>query len=115
MSDKEFFSTLTKYNTHLAKLARETIDLIRSSGVTGELVEDSNGRWVNRPINIFTIKVQPRAENISFTLYGEPDIYNLDDFLRKDQNSYSRGWIKDSTDVKKFAGLAKDAHARRQQ
>lgn len=112
--DEAFISSLEKSAPHLVKLGKEIIDLIRANGVAGELVEKAKGRWVNSPLNSFTLKAQPRVSNIQFTLYGEPGNYDVGEFLRKDQNSYSRGWVKDSADAKILAGLAKAAHERRQ-
>lgn len=114
MGDEAFIVALTNSAPHLVDLGRETINLIRANGVTGELVENTKRRWVNNPLNSFTLKAQPRVGNIQFTLYGEPRGYNAGGFLLKDQNSYSRGWVKDSADAEKFAGLVKAAHARRQ-
>lgn len=100
-------------STELATLAAETILAIRSAGVDGELTSKGNGRWVNSPLNSFTLKVQPRAGNIQFTLYGNPDTYQVGGFLLQDQNSYSRGWVRSQADVQTLAGLVKDAHSRR--
>ena len=97
----------------LAGLAASTLAAVRAVGVEGELVEQGQGRWVNRPVNSFTLKVQPRAGDIAFTLYGNPRTYGAGDFLRQDQNSYSRGWVKSPDDVTQFALLVKEAHGRR--
>jgi len=97
----------------LAQLAKEVLEAIRQAGVPGELRQHSNGRWVNHPLNSFTLKIQPRKGDIQFTLYGNPSTYDADDFLKKDQNSYSRGWIANSAAAGRFAQLAKQAHDRR--
>jgi hypothetical protein len=68
---------------------------------------------VNRPLNSFTLKAQPRKGNLQFTLYGNPETYDAGEFLRKDQNSYSRGWVEEFGDVPKFAMLVTEAHSRR--
>jgi hypothetical protein len=98
----------------LIALVGKTLGAIRAAGVDGELVEAGKGRWVNSPLNTFTLKVQPRVENIQFTLYGNPDTYDAGEFLRADQNSYSRGWVRSAGDAEKLARLAKQAHSRRQ-
>lgn len=113
IGDEAFIAALSNSAPHLIDLGREIIRLIRENGVTGELVENTKGRWVNIPLNSFTLKAQPRVSNIQFTLYGEPKIYDAGDFLLKDQNSYSRGWVKNHADAMKFSGLVKAAHARR--
>lgn len=114
MGDGAFITALSYSAPHLAALGREIVELIRANGVTGELKKKESGRWVNSPLNSFTLKAQPRVGNIQFTIYGEPESYDAGEFLLRDQNSYSRGWVKNSADAAKFAGLAKVAHARRQ-
>lgn len=99
----------------LATLAADTLKAIRAAGVDGDLVEQGSGRWVNRPTNTFTLKVQPTAGNIAFTLYGNPNTYEADGFLLQDQNSYSRGWVRSIADAQILARLAAQAHSRRQQ
>lgn len=111
--DVEFIRQVQDKAPQLAELARQTIGAIRAAGVDGALVEGTGGRWVNRPVNVFTLRAQPRAGNLQFTLYGEPSAYSAGDFLLPDQNSYSRGWVKTIGDADKLATLAKQAEARR--
>ena len=111
--DVAFRKSLVGISGNLHSLASITIDLIRAAGIDGHLVEKTNGRWVNAPLNSFTLKVQPRKGNIQFTLYGNPHTYDSKGFLLKDQNSYSRGWINDEADANLFVSFAKIAHARR--
>jgi hypothetical protein len=111
--DSKFLSHVKHNAPSLAELATQTVAAIRAAGVDGELVEGSGGRWVNRPLNTFTLKAQPRVENLQFTLYGNPETYDGNDFLRKDQNSYSRGWVREANDVEVLAELARQSHARR--
>jgi hypothetical protein len=111
--DRKFLEHVQSRAPHLAGLAGQTIRAVRSAGVDGELVESERGRWVNRPLNSFTLKVQPRVGNLHFTLYGNPEEFNSGDFLLPDQNSYSRGWVRNSTDVHRFAQFARLAHQRR--
>jgi hypothetical protein len=96
----------------LAELAAKTVEAIRAAGVDGELVPKGDGRWVNSPLNTFTLKVQPRVGKIQFTLYGNPDTYDAGQFLLADQNSFSRGWVLSAGDIQRLATLAKEAHAR---
>jgi len=53
--------------------------------------QDSHDRWVPRPNNFVTIKVQPRAKNLAVTLRGNPgEFLNHDELpLSQDQNGYS--------------------------
>jgi len=53
--------------------------------------QDSQGRWVPRPDNFVTIKVQPQAKNLAVTLRGNPNEFlNHDELsIRQDQNGYS--------------------------
>jgi hypothetical protein len=111
--DDKFLLHVKHSAPNLAELATQTVAAIRAAGVDGELLEGSGGRWVNRPLNTFTLKAQPRAENLQFTLYGNPETYNGNGFLRKDQNSYSRGWVREVGDIEVLADLARQSHARR--
>lgn len=111
--DDEFVAYVRSYAPGLVDLAQATIEAIRTAGVPGQLVEASGRRWVNRPINSFTLKPQPQARNLQFTLYGEPHIYGEADFLRTDQNSYSRGWVNNIEDAVRLAALAAKAHRAR--
>lgn len=113
VGDAAFISQVEQNAPDLKKLALDTLAAIRKAGVDGELVEVGGGRWVNRPLNTFTLKAQPRAGNLHFTLYGNPQTYDADGFLLQDQNSYSRGWVKESKDVAQLAELAQLSHARR--
>lgn len=111
--DDDFVAFVRSYAPGLVDLARETVAAIRAAGVPGEMVEATGRRWVNRPVNSFTLKPQPRVQNLQFTLYGEPRTYGEDDFLRTDQNSYSRGWVTSIDDGRRLATLAAKAHRRR--
>lgn len=112
-SDMQFLSKVKLNAPELLDLAEYTIVAIRAAGVEGELEEDGSGRWVNRPINCFTLKAQPRVGNLQFTLYGDPEQYHAGDFLRADQNSYSRGWVRSRADAARLVELVRLAHARR--
>jgi hypothetical protein len=111
--DGAFLEEVKRAAPHLLDLAERTIRTIRAVGVTGDLRKSKLGRWVNHPLNTFTIKAQPRVGNLHFTLYGDPTTYDAGSFLRKDQNSYSRGWVRDSKDAAMLAKLAREAHERR--
>jgi hypothetical protein len=111
--DKEFIASVRRNAPGLADLAVQTISAIRAAGVNGKLTERAGGRWVNNPLNTFTLKAQPRAENLAFTLYGNPETYSAQGFLLKDQNSYSRGWVRSLSDIGILADLVRQSHARR--
>lgn len=111
--DARFLASVERDAKNIAPLARQVLSAIRESGVDGELVEKKNGKWVNYPLNSFTLKAQPRVGNLHFTIYGNPDSYNNDGFLLKDQNSYSRGWVRSLDDAYKLAGFVKQSHLRK--
>jgi hypothetical protein len=111
--DERFLEFVRTKAPALEPLCRVILAKVRSAGVDGELIKTDSDRWVNSPVNSFTLKVQPRAGNIQFTLYGSPSSYQADDFLLPDQNSYSRGWIKNEDDAQRFAELVVQSHARK--
>jgi hypothetical protein len=76
-------------------------------------VKNSSGKWLNRGTNFFTLKIQPRKNDIQFTIYGNPTSFDHGGFLKNDQNSYSRGWIGDRGDVARFLKIARESYDRR--
>jgi hypothetical protein len=111
--DDRFVDQVQRTTPALGDLAKKTLEAIRSAGVEGDLVEAGGGRWVNRPLNTFTLKAQPRVENLHFTIYGNPESFDAKGFLLQDQNSYSRGWVRNENDARRLANLARESHARR--
>lgn len=111
--DEQFLDSIPVEIPLLRKLGQTLLHSLRSSGLPGTLTEATKGRWVNSPINSFTLKVQPRKKNFQFTIYGNPDTYDHGGFLLSDQNSYSRGWINGAGDVESFLRFATEAHRRR--
>ncbi len=111
--DEAFLNSVASGSPGLSNLAQKTVEALRAGGVDGELIQDKSGRWVNRPINMLTLKAQPRAGNLAFTIYGSPDAFDAGEFLRRDQNSYSRGWISSEDDIDQLVRLAKLSQARR--
>jgi hypothetical protein len=75
-----------------------------------DLVENSSGRWINNGVNFVTLKPQPRKANLQFTVYGNPGKFEDINFVRQDQNSYSRGWISDPDDLKRFLAIARHSY-----
>lgn len=113
IGDARFLAKVERSAPDLFELACETVAAIRKAGVEGRLEEATGGRWVNRPVNTFTLKPQPRARNLQFTLYGNPGSFDAGEFLLQDQNSYSRGWVRAPKDAKLLAELARQSHLRR--
>lgn len=113
VGDSRFLAHVQRSAPRLFELAVQTVEAIRGAGVEGRLEAAPGGRWVNRPSNIFTLKAQPRAGNLQFTLYGNPSSYNAEGFLLQDQNSYSRGWVRGSEDAQFLAMLARESQRRR--
>jgi hypothetical protein len=113
VGDSRFLAHVQQSAPDLLELASQTIEGIRAAGVDGKLEATQGGRWVNRPANTFTLKAQPRAANLQFTLYGNPGSFDADGFLLQDQNGYSRGWVRDLADAQILARLAYASHLRR--
>lgn len=114
LGDGAFLDYVKKNAPQLQELAAQTISALRKGGIDGSLIEEGP-RWVNRPLNTFTLKAQPRVGNLHFTLYGNPDTYDAGDFLLRDQNSYSRGWIKTEADISRLVQLLQMSQSRRKQ
>jgi len=106
-NDDLFIQAAAHASDGLRAIAEATITAIRESGVEGHLIKTADGKWINRPVNCFTLKIQPRKGDIRFTLYGEPHNFDDYDFLKKDQNSYSAGKVKSIEDAERLATLAR--------
>ena len=76
-------------------------------------IRKASGKWMNKRVNFFTLKIQPTKNNIHFTIYGNPGSFDHDNFLKSDQNSYSRGWIGTTADAKSFLKFAEQSYDRR--
>jgi hypothetical protein len=78
-----------------------------------DLVADKTNRWISRPDNYFTIKVQPQKRDLVVTIRGKPEEYTSRSIkLSPDQNGYSRFWIRDSGDIVEAMKLIRSARAR---
>jgi hypothetical protein len=78
-----------------------------------DLISDKTNRWISRPDNYFTIKVQPQNKDLVVTIRGRPDEYEskiVD--LRADQNGYTRFWIRRLADVSEALRLIRSARQR---
>ena len=111
-TDSDFIAFVECEAPELLSLAEKLIGEVRAAGIDGVLHLEGH-RWVNRPLNTFTLSVQPRVKNFQFTLYGGPDRFGRSDFIKSDQNGYSRGWVKSEADVPEFIRLASIAHERK--
>lgn len=67
--------------------------------------QDNHGRWVARPENFVTLRVQPQAENIAITLRGNPNEFLEFDALElsQDQEGYSIFRISDPSQLRAAA------------
>lgn len=101
-----FEDECAEISEHLGRLSHKIIEGLLKFHPELDLARKSSGRWVNSHSNFVTFKPQPRKQDIQFTLYGNPDRFTHKDFLKQDQNSYSRGWIASEGDVKTFLELA---------
>lgn len=111
-TDSDFLQFVKRVVPEIGPLAESLIAAIRSSGIDGHL-EREGFRWVNRPLNSFTLTPQTRVKNFNFTLYGGPERFGVTDFIKSDQNGYSRGWVRSEGDIPKFVELARIAHLRK--
>jgi hypothetical protein len=62
------------------------------SGEALKLELSAGGRWVSVPDNFMTMKIQPRARDIAFTVYGHPrdSAPPTKIKIKQDQSSFSR-------------------------
>ncbi len=103
------------------QLAEEANNLVRHVRVltpTGQFEETKQRRkFVNRPENFVTLKVQPRTEDIRITVYGDVMFYdefsdlaeehNID--LKKDQNGYTGFKWSEPKAIEAVKGIVENA------
>ncbi len=111
--DSDFAGFCDSLSKKLGRLSSAVIEGLIEIDPSLDLVRKNSGRWVNLGINFCTLKPQPRNQDIQFTLYGSPTKFDHGGFLKHDQNSYSRGWIKEMDDVAIFLRHAQNSYAMR--
>lgn len=109
----DFCEVCARISPKVENLAERLIRGLLSIDGSLDLSLKNSGRWVNSGVNFFTLKPQPRNKDIQFTLYGNPQMFDHRGFLKQDQNSYSRGWIKQPEDVDRFLEFAKQSYESR--
>jgi hypothetical protein len=75
----------------LARIGIEMVKRVRQS-FNGSFERAENGRFINRPDNFWTIKIQPRDQSYIITVRGYPhefkDVRSLE--IKDDRSGYSR-------------------------
>jgi len=88
----------------LGKLETESAD---------DLIADKTNRWISRPDNYFTIKVQPQNKDVVFTIRGREQEYESGKIeMRPDQNGYSKFWVRNSEEVTEALRIIRAARRR---
>ena len=84
-----------------------------STDTADDLLADKTNRWISRPDNYFTIKVQPQNKDIVVTIRGKPSEYASKSIeLHPDQNGYTKFWITQVGEVPEAMRLIRAALAR---
>jgi|SRR5450830_455732 hypothetical protein len=96
----------------LAERALGMLDSL-SNDSSDDLIADKTNRWISRPDNYFTIKVQPQNKDLVVTVRGRPIEYESKTLeVRPDQNGYSKFWIRNVKDVQEALRLIRSARLR---
>jgi len=113
--NRAFESSYALAEPRLKLLAKELADYVRQLAPSGylEFAPDSK-RWVERPHNFVTIKVQPRARSVAITIAGRPDqhVRYPDIDLKQDRGSYARFTVERTEQLSSAKRLIRAAHDR---
>lgn len=88
--DATFLTDLSSLPNELAEAGKEILNAMRS--VHGGYFQRTRvGRFVNRPNNFWTVKIQPRDRSLRFTVRGNPERFRGDRDLKvyPDRHGYS--------------------------
>jgi hypothetical protein len=89
--DERFVKELQQLPSPIAKCGRDLLSRIREE-FEGYFRISKSGKYVNRPNNFWTAKVQPRDGSLAITVRGNPgDFERMDELdIRPDRRGYSR-------------------------
>lgn len=88
--DGQFLVDLHNLPNELAEVGRQILAGMRSSS-GGYFQRTRSGRFVNRPNNFWTVKIQPRNRSLRFTVRGDSKRFShiRGVTVREDRNGYS--------------------------
>lgn len=88
--DERYLDELKSLPDTLAQAGADILTAMRDSN-GGYFQKTSSGRFVNRPNNFWTVKVQPRDRSLRFTVRGSLSRFGRDPGIemRPDRNGYS--------------------------
>lgn len=100
--DQRFLSDLRSASPELHAIGSPILGRVRAMRPDNDLTYyEKSHRYVEKPDNYFTVKIQPRARSLVITLRGEPKhfstIRNLT--IVPDQNGYSRTMITSASQI----------------
>ena len=84
----------------LAQAGKDLLDHMRSE-FQGYFQRTTSGRYVNRPNNFWTVKVQPQDVSLRFTVRGNPQRFTSVSGIRvqPDRNGYSTFKVSSATNM----------------
>jgi hypothetical protein len=111
--EAEFLARLEELPAPLRNLGKSLLAAARELAPRDYLQRTSTGRYVNRPDNFWTVKIQPRDGSFRVTVRGRPDrfdgIRGLE--VKPDQNGYSSFKISSAREVESATAALKRAKA----
>lgn len=112
VSDSAFLESLSSFRSDLADLARDVLEGVRRMSPEGHLeLSPVARRWIEKPDNFWTIKVQPQARSLSLTIRGpvesHSEVPGIE--LKRDMGSYSRFTITSREQVSGTLQLLREA------
>lgn len=94
--DQVFLEEIRRLSGELQDAGRMLLDQVRRE-FAGFFQKSPKGRFVNRPDNFWTIKIQPQDQSFRVTVRGRPELFSLppEMKLRDDRPGYSAFKIAD--------------------
>jgi len=109
----EFNQVLGDLDTATPSLREVSNDFLAELNIiyTGRLEKSKSGKYIARPDNFFTLKIQPRDQSIAITVRGTPDrftsVSNIE--IKDDQAGYSRFKVRKSNEVMEGINIIEQA------
>jgi len=109
-SDDAFRSALRNAPEEVRKLGESFIDEARKH-FRGTLTNTKSGKFVEKPDNYWTVKIQPRDKSLAITVRGEPDKFSVTDQieLKRDRPGYSRFKIRNTNQILSAISIIRQA------
>lgn len=98
--DHEYYEALAEQPKYVQTLGEAFLNEVRRH-FKGTLKPSKSGRFIERPDNFWTVKLQPRDKSLAITVRGYPRDFRVPDAidLKADRTGYSRFKVERMEDI----------------